>query len=35
MKTIRYLGFIITLEGIKVDLAKINIILKWMTSRIV
>jgi hypothetical protein len=35
VKTIRYLGFIITLEGIKVDPAKIDIILKWMISRIV
>jgi hypothetical protein len=35
VKTTRYLGFIITLEGIKVDPAKIDIILKWMTPRTV
>jgi hypothetical protein len=35
VKTIWYLGFIITLEGIKVDSAKIDIILKWIISRIV
>jgi hypothetical protein len=35
VKTTRYLEFIITPERIKVDPAKINIILKWMTSRTV
>jgi hypothetical protein len=35
MKTTRYLGFIITLEGIKIDPAKINTILKWIISRTV
>jgi hypothetical protein len=35
MKMIQYLGFIITPEGIKIDPAKIDIILKWMTPRTV
>jgi hypothetical protein len=35
VKMTQYLGFIITPEGIKVDPAKINIILKWMIPRIV
>jgi hypothetical protein len=33
VKTTRYLEFIITPEGIKVDPAKINTILKWITPR--
>jgi hypothetical protein len=35
VKTTQYLGFIITPEGIKVDPAKIDTILKWMTPRTV
>jgi hypothetical protein len=35
VKTTRYLEFIITPEGIKVDPAKIDTILKWIISRTV
>jgi hypothetical protein len=35
IKMIWYLGFIIMPEGIKVDPAKIDTILKWITSRTV